>query len=155
LVFFVRKASKKRHVRRLTRCLERTIGESVPPKKKYLIVTEREAHRLRGGGYTVHRCFGLLLPIMLRDLWRYLKSVGMHWCTWFGLFTTIPEIFKQFFPNSFASLDSTLNRYVSPGTAAAVAFGLGIVGLVGLFFAGFLVWREAYRDIGLRAQTIG
>ena len=105
------------------------------------------------GGFAAH-CISVytrrvMLAELCNDFFRYLKAVIMHWLQGFWFLTAIPEIFTLFSPARFRNFTSLLDRYVPPGTGGAIALALSIFGL---FYASFRAWREADRQIGLRAR---
>ncbi|HEY9159343.1 hypothetical protein [Candidatus Binatus sp.] len=76
---------------------------------------------------------------MLRDLGKYLRAVGMKWLSSYSFVTAIPEVARLFSPNWYSKATNFIAPYA--GYAQVAVLSLGIFGL---FFAGFLTWREEY-----------
>jgi hypothetical protein len=75
----------------------------------------------------------------------------MNWLQGFWFVTAIPELIRIFSPTYLGRSVALADRYVSAGYQYAIILGLGIFGV---FFATYRTWREADREIGLRATRI-
>jgi hypothetical protein len=86
---------------------------------------------------------------MLRDVWVYSRRLTMKWLTRYWCATSIPVVVSWASPGHFQGWSMCLSRYVSPEVQHGAVLLLGVFGLIA---AGFLVWRDEHRLIGLRAR---
>ncbi len=80
---------------------------------------------------------------MITDFWTYIETVIGIWFGWWAI-TAVPVISSLLMPDVMPKVTARLDLWVPPGTRRRI---YRVLLLAGIFVAGFIAWRDRYRDM--------